>query len=124
MDTLLVLKDTINAHVIKVVDTCQPCVQEVETNCNDVNIAVIICRAIVTTVLIVAVSVLVYYWLRNRRLRKEQEAEQTKEKKEKLFSLRKEYQNNLLDYLKTNNQNEDYIQELRDCINWIDEQKK
>ena len=75
-------------------------------------------------VLIVALSFLVYYGIKNCRSRKEQEAVQAKEKDEKWFSLRKEYQNNLLDYLKTDNQNEEYIEELRKSIKLIDEQKK
>ena len=47
MDTLLILKDTITAHVVKVIDTCQPYVQEAETNWKDVIITAIICTAIV-----------------------------------------------------------------------------
>ncbi len=124
MDTLLILKDTIAAHVVKFSDVCQSCAPKAATNCNDVKIAVIICGAVVAMVLIFALSFLVYYGIKNCRSRKEQEAVQAKEKDEKWFSLRKEYQNNLLDYLKTDNQNEEYIEELRKSIKWIDEQKK
>lgn len=124
MDTLLILRDTIAAHVVKFGDVCQSCAPKAATNCNDVKIAVIICGAVVVMVLIVALSFLVFYGIKNCRSRKEQEAVQAKEKDEKWFSLRKEYQNNLLDYLKTDNQNEEYIEELRKSFKWIDEQKK
>lgn len=47
MDTLLILRDTITSHAVKVIDTCQPYVQEAETNWKDVIITAIICTAIV-----------------------------------------------------------------------------
>ena len=53
MDTLLILQDSISAHVVKLIDTCQPCVQEAETN---LKIVGIICLAIVLAVLIVSVA--------------------------------------------------------------------
>lgn len=145
MGTILILKDTIIAHSVKVADSCHPCVQEASTNCNDLKIAVFICGAIVAIVLIVALSFLAYCWIKNTRLHKEQKAERAKEKEEKWFSLRKEYQGAILDILKpkdiptkekesfeekeTNpseikDRKERYIEELRNCIKWIDEQKK
>ena len=47
MDTLLILRDTITTNVVKVVDSCQPCIQEAETNCQDVAIVGIICFTII-----------------------------------------------------------------------------
>lgn len=57
MDTILILKDTITAYVVKVVDSCKPCIQESETSCNDMIIAGIICGAIVTIAAIIAYTV-------------------------------------------------------------------
>jgi len=146
MDTLLILKDTITVHVVKLGDACQSCAQKAATNCNDVTFVVIICGAIVAIVLIVAVSFLAYWGIKNRRLRKEEKAERAKEKDEKWFSLRKEYQGAILDTLKPREVptqektvseeketkqieikdgfKESYIEELRNCIKWIDSQMK
>ena len=128
MDTLLVLKDTITAHVVKVVDSCESCVHEVPTNCQDVKIVGIVCSAIVLTTLIVAISLLICFCKKNRKLHKQQEAERIKTEESEWFSLRKEYQGNLLDYLKAKDgskeKNNEYIEELRKCIEWIDSQKK
>lgn len=128
MDTLLVLKDTITAHVVKVADSCQPCAYEIPTNCQDVIVVAIICGAIVLITLIVAISLLFYFCKKSSKLRKQKEAERIKAKENEWFSLRKEYQGNLLDYLKAKDDskgiNKEYLDELRDCIKWIDEQKK
>lgn len=139
----LLIKGTSAVDAAKVAESCLPCVQKTTANCSDVKIAVFICGAIVTIVLIVALSFLAYCWIKNTRLRKEQKAERAKE--EKRFSLRKEYQGAILDILKpkdiptkekesfeekeTNpseikDRKERYIEELRNCIKWIDEQKK
>ena len=127
MDTLLVLKDTITAHVVKVADSCQPCAYEIPTNCQDVIVVAIICGAIVLITLIVAISLLFYFCKKSSKLRKQKEAERIKAKEKEWFSLRKEYQGNLLDYLKAKDDskgiNKEYLDELRDCIKWIDEQK-
>lgn len=128
MDTLLVLKDTITAHVVKVIDSCQPCAHEIPTNCQDVIAVAIICGAIVLTTLIVAISLLFYFCKRNSKLSKQQKSERIRAKENKWFSLRKEYQGNLLDYLKAKDgskeKNNDYLDELRNCLNWIDSQMK
>ena len=46
MNTLIIIRDTISANVVKVIDSCQPCIQTTETNCIDVAIVVIICLTI------------------------------------------------------------------------------
>lgn len=56
MDTLF-LRDTVTAHVVKVIDTGQPCIHEPETNCNDMIIVGIICGAIVIIAAIIAYTV-------------------------------------------------------------------
>lgn len=102
-------------------DTLLALVKDTPAN---VLIVAIICIAIVLTTLVIAVSLLIYFRIKNSELRKLQEAERNKEKEEKWFSLRKEYQNNLLDDLKAKDQNKEYIEQLRKCIEWIDKQKK
>ncbi len=52
MDTLLILGDTVTAHVVKVIDTCQPCILKAETNTNELLIILIICLSIVLIVTI------------------------------------------------------------------------
>lgn len=54
MDTLLILRDTITANVIKVVNSSKPCVQETDINCNSIGISLIICVTVVVLALIVA----------------------------------------------------------------------
>ena len=56
MDTLLILRDTIANHVVKVIDSCQPCIQEAETNWADVVIVKYICLAIVVVSFMFAVA--------------------------------------------------------------------
>ena len=60
MDTPLILRDTITTNVVKVVDSCQPCIQEAETNWQDVTIVGIIC--FLATVSIVIISFAFYKW--------------------------------------------------------------
>ena len=60
MDTLLILRDTITANIVKVTDSCSHCVQEAETNCDDVKIIFLICATIVVALGIVAVTF--YRW--------------------------------------------------------------
>ena len=70
MDTLIFLRDTITANVVKVVDSCQPCFQEAETNCKDIAIVAIIC---VTIFFIAIAAITAYYCL------KKEEYDATKE---------------------------------------------
>ena len=60
MDTLLILRDTITANVVKVVDSCHPSIQEAETNWQDVAIVGIIC--FVGTLCIGIISIAFYKW--------------------------------------------------------------
>ncbi len=96
MNTLFILKDAITLKAVKAVGFCIPCVSEASTNCQDVIIVAIVCGAIVLTTLIVAVSLLIYFCSRKSKLRKLQNAERIREKEERWFSLRKEYQSAIL----------------------------
>ncbi len=99
METLYCCRDTIAVNIAKVVDSFQPCIQDSPTNCQDVTIVALVCGAIVLTTLIVAVSLLFYFCRRNSKLRKQQDAERIREKEERWFSLRKEYQSAILSIL-------------------------
>ncbi len=99
MNTLFILKDAITLKAVKAVGFCIPCVSEASTNCQHVIIVAIVCGAIVLTALIVAVSLLIYFCSRNSKLRKLQNAERIREKEERWFSLRKEYQSAILSIL-------------------------
>ena len=65
MDTILILKDTIITQVVKVVDSCQPCIQEVETTCNDVKIVGIICGTIF--LICTFLFIITLLWLRKKQ---------------------------------------------------------
>lgn len=56
MDTLLILRDTITVNAVKIIDSCQPCIQGPETNLADVEIVKYICMVVVASVLIIAIA--------------------------------------------------------------------
>ena len=60
MSTLFILPDTITANIVKVTDSCSHCVQEAETNLQDVAIVGIIC--FVVTLCIGIISFTFYKW--------------------------------------------------------------
>lgn len=50
MDTLFILRDSVPVDVVKIIGSCQPCIQEAKTSWQDVAIAFCIC---VTLIIIV-----------------------------------------------------------------------
>jgi len=64
MDTLLILRDTITANVVKITDSCSHCVQETETNWHDVIIVGIICFFV--TICIGIISFAFYKWQKTK----------------------------------------------------------
>lgn len=138
MSTLLTL-NAFTDNAVKINYACIPCT----TNCQEVTVAAIICGMIVSITFIVAVTLLIHSIIRGSRLRRQKQAELNNEKEERWFSLRKEYQSAILRILEPketstkgiDNQKErnaesgewkgcskeDYINELRDCIKWIEE---
>ena len=58
LNDTIALSDSAVVELAKVINTCQPCLREVETNCNDVKIVAIICIAIVIVALIARCAVL------------------------------------------------------------------
>ena len=97
MDTLLILRDTlshaviltdaITAHVVKVVDNCQPCVQEAETNRQDVAIVFLICATIVVIALITKCTVLSW---KSKGIKAEENQRKFQQENEKIESERKQ----------------------------------
>ena len=123
MDTLLILRDSITANVVKVVDTCQSCVQVDPTNCNDVKIVAIICA---TIVIVALVAWGVINSLKCTELcvkEKNKEAKRTEEETERQnrtnadSKQRKiDLQNKLLTFLEKNTSKGDYNKDKQDFI--------
>lgn len=64
MDTLLILRDTITTNVVKIVGSCQPSIQEAETNWQDIAIVGIVC--FVVALCIGIISFTFYKWQENK----------------------------------------------------------
>lgn len=64
MDSLLVLKDTIAAYIIKAADTSRQCIQEIPTNEYDLWIAIAICVAV--SIFAIVITVGLYKWQKIR----------------------------------------------------------
>lgn len=139
------LSDSAVIKLVNLMDPYQTNVRDVATNWQDVTIAHEICGLIETIVFVFAVLLILYFILNWFKSCRRYNAKMKKEKEDKFFSLRMEYQKALLNALKTqevpketsktservendtegSKENiEKYTAELRDCIKWIDEQKK
>lgn len=77
MDTLLILRDTVTTNVVTVINSCQPCIHEAETNCPDVQIVFFICSAIVLSILIIAVTMGIIVCRYNRKTKECNELKET-----------------------------------------------
>lgn len=64
MDTLLIFRDTITVNALKVIDSCQPCIHEAETNEYDYGVVLAICGTIFLVALVVTVGFC--YWQKAR----------------------------------------------------------
>ena len=139
------LSDSTVIKLVKLLEPYQGSVRDVATNCKDVKIVQEIC-GLIETIVIYFVVVLIFYFILNWiKTCCHYKAKQKNEKEGKLFSLRMEYQKALLNAIKakeayketseTSKEGEndlkgvkadvdEYIEELRDCIKWIDSQKK
>ena len=139
------LSDSTVIKLVKLLEPYQGSVRDVATNCKDVKIVQEICGLIETIVLYFVVVLIFFFILNWIKSCRQYKAKQKKEKEDKLFSLRMEYQKALLNAMKaqevskgkneTSKEEEndskglkavidEYIDELRDCIKWIDSQKK
>ncbi len=93
MDTLFIIKDAIATNVLKVVDTCQPCVQEAEMNWADVEIIKYICIAVVLSVLVIAFTLGAITWHNYRKAKECDDLKNEKEEQSKqIEKLNKEIQ--------------------------------
>lgn len=85
MDTIFILKDTITAYVLKVVEDCQPVASA--TNCKDVAIAFLICATIVTIALITKYTLLSW---KSKEIKAEEDKRKFQQENEKIESERKQ----------------------------------
>ena len=93
LNDTIVMSDSAIVELAKVVSTCQPCVQETETNCYDVKIVVIICAAIVLVALIAKWAV----WSWKRAERKAADAERKAKKIKEEEESERKIKSDLLD---------------------------
>lgn len=106
----IAMSDSAVVELAKVINTCQPCVKEAQTNCNDVWIVVVICATFVIVALIVKWAILSWQKAvikaeKDERAKKESE-EKIAERKQKADALRK-----LLDFLEKNTTTGEYSKE-------------
>ena len=100
MDTLIFLRDTITANVVKVVDSCQPCFQEAETNCKDIAIVAIIC---VTIFFIAIAAITAYYCLKKEEYDATKSPYYNSSNNITIERQKAEFKNRLLSFLEKNN---------------------
>jgi len=104
------MSDSAVVELAKVINTCQPCVKEAQTNCNDVWIVVVICATFVIVALIVKWAI--WSWQKaaikaeKDEWAKKESEEKIAERKQKADALRK-----LLDFLEKNTTTGEYSKE-------------
>lgn len=121
MDTLLILRDSITANVVKVVDSCPPCIQEAETNWVDVEIVRYTSITIVLSVLIVSLLFFLWCYIKKRTERKQAD-------RDIWIAHKKEYEKMVLAYIKekgeTLKETDSYLEHLGRFILQIDKHLK
>ena len=101
------MSDSAVVELAKVINTCQPCVKEAQTNCNDVWIVVVICATFVIVALIVKWAI----WSWQKAAIKAEKDEWAKKESEEKIAERKQKAdalNKLIDYLGKNAIKEKY----------------
>lgn len=78
LNDTIAMNDSLFLELAKVMNSCQPCVQEAETNCKDVLIVAIICATIVLVALIAKWAI--WSWQDGVITSKEQERKDKEEK--------------------------------------------
>lgn len=110
LNDTITMSDSAVVELAKVINTCQPCVKEAQTNCNDVWIAGIICLAIVMVALIAKCGLLAWKSKEIEAADAERKAKETEAniaaRKQKADALGK-----LLDFLEKNTTTEEYSKE-------------
>ena len=94
------MSDSAVVELAKVINTCQPCVKELGTNCNDVAIVGIICATIVAIALIAKRAI--WSWQKAELAYKENERneKEVKEQKDCTRKQKADLLNKLLDFQK------------------------
>lgn len=64
LNDTIAMYDSAVIELAKAINTCQPCVQETQTSCNDVKIAIILCVSVILVTFIIAC--LAYYCYNGR----------------------------------------------------------
>lgn len=99
LNDTIAMSDSAVVELAKVVNTCQPCVKEAETNCQDVLIVGLICLAVVLVALIAICGLLYWKHKETEAAGAERDAKET----EAEIAARKQkadVQGKLLDFLK------------------------
>ena len=82
LNDTIAMSDSAIVELAKVISTCQPCVQEAETNCNDVKIVAIVCGMVVLLAIIAAIVISLWHYI---ELKKWRETETEKAKNDKVM---------------------------------------
>jgi len=62
LNDTIVLSDSTLVELAKIVSTCQPCVQEAQTSCQDVELIKWICITLVMVAIVFSVAMLIWQW--------------------------------------------------------------
>lgn len=117
LNDTIAMSDSAIVELAKVVSTCQPCVQETETNCYDVIIVVFICAAIVLVALITKWAVLSWKDAEINAVNKERKEKEDKEKEDSKRKQKADLLGKHLDFLKENaSKDEKWIEDYKEVI--------
>ncbi len=100
LNDTIAMSDSAVVELAKVINTCQPCVKELGTNCNDVAIVGIICATIVVIALIAKWAI--WSWQKAEIAFKEKERndKEAKEEKDETRKQKADLLSKLLDFQK------------------------
>ena len=101
LNDTIAMSDSAVVELAKVISSCQPCVQEVVTNANDVTIAKYICLAVAFVALVVGATILLWKWLGNRVDEEERIFKKGKEQEESKRKQESDLLDKKLEMLKT-----------------------
>ena len=99
LNDTIAMSDSAIVELAKVINTCQPCVQEAGTNCNDIAIAGIICLAIVIIAIIAKGALESWKKAEQDAADAERKAKEEKEEVESKRKREADCQGKLIDFL-------------------------
>lgn len=85
LNDTIAMSDSAVVELAKVISTCQPCVQEAETNCNDVKIVAIVCGAIVLLAIIAAIVISLWHYIELKKWRETENKKAANDKEMRQF---------------------------------------